>query len=81
MCVCMCVCVDIKLNDLLCAGVRVIEFTCACVCECVSGRACARERQCVNAGMRENVSGMRAAGMDVCEETSGCWPIGFVILE
>ena len=42
-------------------------------------RVCARKR--VTAGMRENVSGMRGAEMDVCEETSGCWPIGFGILE
>ena len=40
---------------------------------------CARKR--VTVGMRENVSGMHVAEMDVCEETSGYWPIGFGILE
>ena len=41
-----------KLNDLLCAGDRVSEFTCG-VRVCVW----ARERGCLTAGMRENVSG------------------------
>ena len=62
---------DIKLDDLLCAGVRVREFTFACVCACV------RVGECVTAGMRENVNG---DGCAVRKQTR-YWPIVFAILE
>ena len=52
---CVRVCVSEYKNKSLCSGVRVREFTCACVCVRVC--ACARESECVIDGMRENESG------------------------
>ena len=42
----------------LCVGVRVIEFTCACVCpgECVRGCVCAWVCVCMCVRVRESVS-------------------------
>ena len=42
---------------------------------CVYVYVCARERERVTAGMRENESGMRGAEIDVCEETK--WVLAY----
>ena len=51
MCACMCVRVSGYKYKSLCAGVRGVEFTCACVRVCVRVCARAREVKRVTAGM------------------------------